>query len=286
MCSIGQRGAGLTCRREMSGVGPTRCLPPVRCHGSPGNEVLPGQTCCDTMGNPVLTCPPSSTGSFITCRCPSDSPCAFGGERPEAGRLCCAGFRNVNGVCCAAAGSTPVHSSTPCCFGSERDASTGQCVACVPYLGTPNTATGESCCPGLTLVEGVCQIPCMEMGSCFVPACDGVFVPGSFDSCSGAATCVPDPNIVLCRSGDERTRPDVCGKATGETCSRDSECGPARQCHRTTHVCVDWQGAGPNAASHTCWLSTDRGRLICRDARRINCGLDTGTSRPTCPVCP
>jgi hypothetical protein len=267
-------------------VGPQRCLPPIRCHGAPGSVVQPGQNCCDSMGNVSLVCPMGATGAGTPCRCPTESMCVTGGERPAAGRLCCAGLIDVNGVCCAAAGSTPVQSSTPCCFGSALDASAGRCVACVPYLGVPNAATGESCCPGLSLVEGVCQIPCMEMGSCFVAACDGVFVPGTFDSCSGTATCVPDPSVVLCRIGDERLRPEVCGRASNRPCSRDSDCAPPRLCHRTRLECVDWEDTGPNITSHTCWLGTDRGRIICRDGRRLNCGLDSGSSRPPCPICP
>jgi hypothetical protein len=274
---------GLSCRREAAGVGPRKCLPPIRCHGTPGDVVGPGQNCCDVAGDVTLQCPMRGPTYVGLCTCPSQSPCATGGQRPRAGVLCCAGFRNVLGVCCAEAGTTPATAATPCCFGSSRNLDSGLCVACVPYLGTPNATNGETCCPGLTLVDGVCQQPCVAMGSCLVPACDGVFVPGTFDSCTGTGTCVPDPSIVVCNVGDERERPEVCGRRTGQPCSRDSECAPSRLCQ--SGQCADWLESGPNAASHTCWLGTDRGRLICTNGRRLNCGLDGAMTRPPCPSC-
>jgi hypothetical protein len=274
---------GLSCRREAAGVGPRKCLPPIRCHGTPGDVVGPGQNCCDVAGDVTLQCPMRGPTYVGLCTCPSQSPCATGGQRPRAGVLCCAGFRNVLGVCCAEAGTTPATVATPCCFGSSRNLDSGLCVACVPYLGTPNATNGETCCPGLTLVDGVCQQPCVAMGSCLVPACDGVFVPGTFDSCAGAGTCVPDPSVVVCRVGDERIRPEVCGKHSGERCATDADCAPPRLCR--SGGCADWLNAGPNAASHTCWLSTDRGRLICTNGRRLNCGLGRDMGRPTCPTC-
>jgi hypothetical protein len=276
--------AGLSCRREAAGVGPRKCLPPIRCHGAPGSTVQPGQNCCDAMGDVSLVCPGDTTGGGAPCVCPSSAlPCATGGQRPEAGVLCCAGFRNVLGVCCAQAGSSPATVATPCCFGSALNTDSGQCVACVPYLGTPNVASGETCCPALTLVDGVCQQPCVAMGSCLVPACDGVFVPGTFDSCTGAGTCVPDPSVVVCRVGDETMRPEVCGRRADALCRLDSQCAPPRLCR--SGICSDWLNAGPNAASHTCWLATDRGRLICTNGRRLNCGLGTEPGRPPCPSC-
>jgi hypothetical protein len=113
-------------------------------------------------------------------------------------------------------------------------------------------------------------------------------VGGVFSACDVAEpVCMANPAEVVCRAADPMgIAPPVCGRGATEDCTTDDDCAPARLCgaaHRGDAVCVDWLGS-PNQASTTCWLPSDRGKLICKDGTRVTC--PSGRPIRECPVCP
>ncbi|MDP3276869.1 MAG: hypothetical protein Q8Q09_16835 [Deltaproteobacteria bacterium] len=251
-------------------------------------EVGPGERCCGTDGQP--TGPVCMRPLGGTCACPVVStPCAPAGTQPNPAinQQCCAPAINVSGSCCIPPGE-PAMLASQCCMGVPFNATTGRCNACISAGQTPGP--GQLCCDGLSLVGGVCQAPCVAGGMCTVNVCEGVNVQGTFGSCDVAEpVCIRDPAAVVCTNQDAPMTPLRCGR-TGEmaNCNSDNDCAPAYVCDRMrlnggNGFCVDWAG-GPNQASTTCWLPSDRGRLICRDGTRLTCP-PTVEAR-LCPRCP
>ncbi len=273
--------AGLRCVAGLCAA-PT---PPPPCRPRP--FVSAGERCCTVAG--VLTGPVCAPPLGGTCSCTiQPPPCAAAGTAPNPAfnQPCCAPAVNTEGFCCLQSGQ-PAMTATQCCPGAPYNATTGRCSTCVGEGIT--LSPGQTCCTGLSEVSGVCQPPCDPFGPCRAAVCDGVTVGGVFSACDVAQpVCMPNPAEVVCRAADAMgVDPPVCGRTAGSVCTSDDECGPARLCGIDhpggVRGCNDWLG-GPNQASTTCWLPSDRGKLICRDGTRLTCAENTPLDR--CPRCP
>jgi hypothetical protein len=250
------------CRLNAPG-GSLQCLPPLACTSRAGDPVPAGGTCCDANGNPIATiCDPVSGCRCAVAPTPSCTPL---GAPASAASPCCAPGINVDGVCCVGPGNV-VGAGQTCCTNAVQTGNVcGECTR----AGQPESDPLR-CCPGLELRDGRCESPCVPDGSCVAFPCDGVWVPGTYSGCDTARECVP--NTTVCRAGDG-PRPPECGRRAGELCGSSSDCGGALFCNGARE-CVDFN-AGPNQASTTCWLPTDKGLAICKNGERVASYIDS-----------